>query len=83
METAEGKPTSLASKLSAVDPSKGAAKENGEPKTFDVGNTQAQPSRRMTAEERKAIEAAIENSTSLEEIKQLENRLRLGYAITS
>lgn len=35
----------------------------------------------MSAEERKALEAAIERSSSLEEIRRLEERLRLGYAV--
>ena len=37
----------------------------------------------MTAEERKAVEEAIERSTSLEEIKRLEDRLKFGYSISA
>ena len=35
----------------------------------------------MTAEERKALEEAIERSSSLEEIRNLEERLKLGYTV--
>lgn len=85
METAEGRPSSLALSLSST----GAAKEAAEvtkAKTFEVGSTapgDGASGRKMTTEERRALEEAIERSTSLEEIRKLEDRLRLGYSITA
>ena len=35
----------------------------------------------LTAEEKKKISMAIEQSTSLEEIKQLEEKIKLGYTL--
>lgn len=51
----------------------------------DVGGTKNGPraGARFTAAERKALEEAIERSSSLEEIKKLEDRLRLGYSVTT
>lgn len=87
METADGRPSALAASLSASGKSvKDNNNSNGITKTFDVGSITAQDGaagRKMTAEERKAIEEAIERSTSLEEIKKLEDRLRLGYSVTA
>jgi U2 small nuclear ribonucleoprotein A' len=85
METADGRPSALAVSYS----SSGAAKvavENGGTRTFEVGSTEVRngASRKtMSVEERRALEEAIEQSTSLEEIKKLEDRLRLGYSITA
>lgn len=94
METEDGRPTSLAVSLSESLAGKddriatnGVSDKpsNGRIGTFEVGsvggNGSGSAGRRMTAEERKALEEAIENSTSLEEIKKLEDRLRLGYTI--
>lgn len=88
METADGRPSALAVSLSSSGGGL-AGKEkatNGVAKTFEVGSTVAQAGatgRKMTAEERRALEEAIERSTSLDEIKKLEDRLRLGYSITA
>lgn len=96
METEDGRPTSLAVSLSeslvgkdesSSTTTNGVADRptNGRSGTFEVGsigmNGNGSAGRRMTTEERKALEEAIENSTSLEEIKKLEDRLRLGYTI--
>lgn len=85
METADGQASALALSIS----SSGVAKDtvmNGSAKTFEVGSTRAQQGLaggKMSAEERKAIGEAIEKSTSLDEIKKLEDRLRLGYSIAT
>ncbi|PWN37568.1 L domain-like protein [Meira miltonrushii] len=94
METEDGRPTSLAVSLSESLAGKdggiatngvGEKPSSGRTGTFEVGsvgvNGGGSAGRRMTADERKALEEAIENSTSLEEIKRLEDRLRLGYTI--
>lgn len=89
METADGRPSALAVSLSASGAVHKEALENeagAAARTFDVGSTHANgrpgaAGQRMTAEERKALEEAIEKSTSLEEIKRLEDRLRLGYSV--
>lgn len=86
METADGRPSALAVSLSSSGKANNEVNSNGMKKTFEVGSTIAQDGaagRKMTAEERRAIEEAIERSTSLEEIKKLEDRLRLGYSITT
>lgn len=94
METADGRPSALAASLSSAGATTAAAEKEADalangskPRTFDVGSTSATAQggagRRMTAEERKAIEEAIDRSSSLEEIRQLEERLRLGYAVAA
>jgi U2 small nuclear ribonucleoprotein A' len=87
METTDGRPSALAISLSSSGGVAGKEKAaNGVAKTFEVGSTVAQAGaagRKMTAEERRALEEAIERSTSLDEIKKLEDRLRLGYSITA
>lgn len=85
METADGRPSALAQSLSSSGAGKEAT-ERGSTKTFDVGSTAVRDGasgRKMTVEERRTLEEAIERSTSLEEIKKLEDRLRLGYNITT
>lgn len=87
METVDGRPSDLAVSLSSSGgvTAKGKA-TNGIVKTFEVGSVVAQggnAGKKMTAEERRALEEAIERSTSLDEIKKLEDRLRLGYSITA
>ncbi|UZJ55294.1 hypothetical protein CBS101457_004614 [Exobasidium rhododendri] len=84
METGDGRPSALAVSYA----SGGAVKEpaNGATKTFEVGSSEARngaAGRKMTVEERRALEEAIERSTSLEEIKKLEDRLRMGYSVTA
>lgn len=90
METADGRPSALAASFSSLASRNTVQDEEmqdvGHAKSFEVGSirpSQGQngegAGRRMTMEERKALEDAIENSTSLEEIKRLEDRLRLGY----
>lgn len=85
METADGRPSALAVSLSASGKTGKEVNSNGVAKTFEVGSTTVQDGaagRKMTAEERRAIEEAIERSTSLEEIKKLEDRLRLGFSVS-
>ncbi|MCO5558247.1 hypothetical protein L7F22_011826 [Adiantum nelumboides] len=97
METADGRPSALAASLSAAGQApkdaaaggKGAANGVGATtKTFEVGaglvnGGGPKAGAKLTAAERKALEEAIERSTSLEEIKKLEDRLRLGYSIAA
>lgn len=81
METSDGRPSSLAYSLSAAS--------NGDAPDPSVSRTAAEAiaqnngasGRLMTKEERKRLAQAIENSDSLEEIRKLEERLRLGYAV--
>lgn len=77
MELPDGRPSALAASIAAAGDS--ATAEGSEPavKTFDVGKGAA--GRLMTPQERKAIEEAIERSSSLEEIRRLEERLKMGY----
>ncbi|KAK0560431.1 U2 snRNP complex subunit [Tilletia horrida] len=90
-ETPDGRPSALAvsltyrSNLKPGESSSSRAADN----TFEPGQTSATTNgaaagaagRLLTPAERKAIEAAIDRSDSLEEIRRLEEKLRLGYAI--
>ncbi|PWN53566.1 L domain-like protein [Violaceomyces palustris] len=87
-ETSDGRPSVLAVTLSKRTAGlKGEAIEEraegvARDKTFEPGRpTNGAAGRLMTAEERKAIEEAIEKSESLEEIRRLEERLKMGYTI--
>lgn len=76
MELPDGRPSALSASIASA----GAAMDTdaaAAPKTFDVGKGAA--GRLMTADERKALEEAIERSSSLDEIRRLEERLKLGY----
>ncbi|WFD35588.1 U2 snRNP complex subunit [Malassezia cuniculi] len=65
-----GKPSALAKELLS------------ETTVPDVPEARESKARRpLTEEERSAIERAIERAQSLEEIRRLEDRLRLGYAL--
>lgn len=86
METADGRSSALAVSISSSGAATKEKATNGVAKTFEVGSVVAQDGaagKKMTAEERRALEEAIERSTSLDEIKKLEDRLRLGYSITA
>lgn len=85
LETSDGRPSALAASLSQRSSLTGAAASDAKAvdgaRTFEPGQTPGAAGRLMSAEERKALEAAIERSSSLEEIRRLEERLRLGYAV--
>lgn len=77
METPEGRPSELAVQLSGSEapapaPAHASHFEPGAPVAGAAG-------RLLTAKERAAIQEAIDKSESLDEIRRLEERLRLGY----
>lgn len=77
METADGRPSALAASLQkqgAVD-----RKET----TFEPGRLNGGGARLLTPQERKAIEDAIDKSESLEEIRKLEEQLKLGHTFAT
>ncbi|EST08889.1 Leucine-rich repeat [Kalmanozyma brasiliensis GHG001] len=80
METEEGRPTELAasilkdSEASAMD-----VDDVGKKKTFEPGRLNGSSRRLLSAEERRAIEDAIEKSESLDEIRRLEEQLKMGH----
>ncbi|KAE8233875.1 hypothetical protein CF326_g1080 [Tilletia indica] len=94
-ETEDGRPTALAVSLAyrsgiqqPGESSSSAARPTDN--TFEPGQTSSSTNgatgagaggRLLTPAERKTIEAAIDRSDSLEEIRRLEEKLRLGYAI--
>ncbi|PWN96110.1 L domain-like protein [Tilletiopsis washingtonensis] len=80
MELPDGRPSALAASI-AAEGGPAVPDEGASAKTFDVGSTKGAAGRLMTAEERKALEEAIERSSSLEEIRNLEERLKLGYTV--
>lgn len=82
MELPDGRPSALAASI-AAEGAPAVADEGAAAKTFDVGSTKGAAGRLMTAEERKALEEAIERSSSLEEIRNLEERLKLGYTVAA
>ncbi|PKI83052.1 U2 snRNP complex subunit [Malassezia vespertilionis] len=67
-ETPDGRPTELAVHMSGTSSAPHPSKAPS-----------AAPGRLLTAEERASIADAIERSTSLEEVRRLEERLKLGY----
>lgn len=77
METPEGRPSELAVRLSGSDaPSAPSTKSH----SFEPGAPVAGAAGRLlSAKERQAIHDAIEKSESLDEIRKLEERLKLGY----
>ncbi|KAK0549044.1 U2 snRNP complex subunit [Tilletia horrida] len=88
-ETDDGRPSELAVSLSyrsALKPGEPSSAATAQPRldnTFEPGQALNGGSggRTLTPAERKAIEEAIDRSDSLEEIRRLEERLRLGYAL--
>lgn len=77
MELPDGRPSALSASIASAGQAMDTDAAAAAPKTFDVGKGAA--GRLMTADERKALEEAIERSSSLEEIRRLEERLKLGY----
>lgn len=78
METEDGRPSALAVRLlgtSGMDVDEGVGKE----RTFEPGRLNGSTRRLLTVEERRAIEEAIEKSESLEEIRRLEEQLKMGH----
>ncbi|CEH16339.1 related to u2 snrnp protein a` [Ceraceosorus bombacis] len=83
METEDGRPSTLAASIASSSKLAVQATDAASG-TFEPGFTQkqkGQAGRLMSAEERKALEEAIDRATTLEEVKRLEERLRLGYTI--
>lgn len=88
MQTEDGRPSSLAASILkkgdeavAMDLDPQMARKS---KTFEPGRLNGSTTRRLlTAEERKAIEDAIENSESLEEIRRLEEQLKMGHTFVA
>ncbi|WFD02076.1 U2 snRNP complex subunit [Malassezia obtusa] len=77
METPDGRPSELAVQLSGAEapapaPAHASHFEPGAPVAGAAG-------RALTAKERAAIQEAIDQSESLEEIRRLEERLKMGY----
>lgn len=81
METSDGRPSSLAHSLSASSREAGDDPLPQRTAAEAIAQNQGAAGRLMTKEERRRLEVAIEKSESLEEIRRLEERLRLGYAI--
>ncbi|KAN0064339.1 U2 snRNP complex subunit [Thecaphora frezii] len=86
METSDGRPSALAASILRRRVGKAGATEDDEQhiskeRTFEPGKLNGSSGRLLTVEERKAIEEAIENSESLDEIRRLEEKLRMGYTI--
>lgn len=80
METSDGRPSSLAHSLSRA----GAEASSSDPSiqrtaAEAIAQINGAAGRLLTKDERKRLAQAIENSDSLEEIRRLEERLRLGY----
>lgn len=84
METEDGRPSALAvgilrdAEASAMDVDGDVVV--GKQKTFEPGRLNGSTKRLLTAEERNAIEDAIEKSESLDEIRRLEEQLKLGHS---
>ncbi|CAO1617343.1 unnamed protein product [Parajaminaea phylloscopi] len=78
MQTSDGRPSALAHQLAAP---RGAEGEPTAVVTMPLDGQKGLAGRLMTKDERKKIEEAIDRSESLEEIRRLEERLRLGYAV--
>jgi U2 small nuclear ribonucleoprotein A' len=85
-ETSDGRPSALAVSIASnatLSASKGKAPAGGAGAgTFEPGQAvNGKSGRLLSAEEKKKIEKAIQNASSLEEIRRLEETLRLGYAL--
>ncbi len=84
METEDGKPSALAASILGKSASGNAMDTDadvttGKGRTFEPGRLNGSSRRLLTPEERKAIEDAIEKSESLEEIRRLEEQLKMGH----
>lgn len=79
MQTEDGRPSALAASLLRKDGAPMDVEDVGKGKTFEPGKLNGTQRRLLTAEERKAIEDAIEKSESLEEIRRLEEQLKMGH----
>ncbi|TQS33106.1 hypothetical protein Golomagni_06562, partial [Golovinomyces magnicellulatus] len=79
MQTEDGQPSELAAGImrqsGAMDIDAPALAKG---RTFEPGRLNGSSRRLLTQEERQAIEEAIENSESLEEIRRLEEQLKMG-----
>lgn len=78
-ETADGRPSELAVQMAGSSaaghgPSRAAH-------SFEPGTLPGAAGRLLSSQEREAIEQAIEKSQSLDEIRRLEERLKLGYTV--
>ncbi|KAJ1019718.1 hypothetical protein NDA13_005943 [Ustilago tritici] len=95
METQDGRPSALAVKLMGGDKMGGDKMGGdkmggdkmdvdsavaGKESTFEPGRSNGSRKRFLTREERKEIQEAIEKSESLEEIKRLEEQLKMRHA---
>lgn len=83
METNDGRPSELAVSLLGSDTAPSHASDRAAP-SFEPGAPVAGAAGRLlSAKERAAIEEAIEHSESLDEIRRLEERLKMGYLPTN
>ena len=80
METQDARPSALAVKLMGGDKMDVDSAVAGKESTFEPGRSNGSRKRFLTREERKAIQEAIEKSESLEEIRRLEEQLKMGHA---
>lgn len=82
-ESSGGGLSELAASLTRYkSPVVGAAANAARASSFDPGAPMPTAGRRLTAEERAAISDAIDQSQSMEEIRRLEEQLKLGYVPT-
>lgn len=92
METEDGRPSALAASIlrksggeSAMDVDVDVDVDGdvvvGKKKTFEPGRLNGSSRRLLTPEESKAIEDAIEKSESLDEIRRLEEQLKMGHSL--
>ena len=82
-ESSGGRLSELAASLTRYkSPVVGAAANAARASSFDPGAPMPTAGRRLTAEERAAISDAIDQSQSMEEIRRLEEQLKLGYVPT-
>jgi U2 small nuclear ribonucleoprotein A' len=80
MEMSDGRPSAVAASLLRAPGDDSAAMDvdTAKEKTFQPGKVNGGAARLLTSEERKAIEMAIEASESLDEIRKLEEQLKMG-----
>lgn len=79
METPEGRPSELAIQLSGSDTSAPAATPTHAARFEPGAPIPGAAGRQLTAKDRAAIQEAIDKSESLDEIRRLEERLKMGY----
>lgn len=78
-ETADGRPSELAVQMAG---SSAAGHGPSRPvQSFEPGMLPGAAGRLLSTQEREAIEQAIDKSQSLDEIRRLEERLKLGYTV--